>query len=549
MQNLLQSLGWALVSSLWQMALLWVVYQFIILSYQKLKPHQKTALAVTMTFAGFGWFVFTLTRLLLTDKEPAGITYFSGLVNEPGWNYFISVILPYAAAAYLVILIAPVWQFIRNYRVVQTIRTTGLQKMDVAWRLYVKKTAAVMGIGKEVKIWLSEWVNSPVTIGYLKPIILIPVAALNNLTPNQLEAVILHELSHIYRHDYFINLILSFIKSILYFNPFVKSFVRTIEREREYSCDEMVLQFQYRPGEYASALLRLEQNKHRQMLMAAAGKNPDLLHRIESILGMRNKGWQPLRQLTAALFTLIGVSLLHILISINKTEEKTLYTLSGELSPYYFLNGKEQPAENILAKTASFKPENSKKATPDFYTYNFETGNKVSADATQFVNVNYITPDLPELSNEAKLTVKETMSATKKILEENEWKELEKKYAEVFSSHEKTKLKSAYLDEVKKIDWEKLEQQLRISYEQINWSNLQDKINTSLAQIKIDSIKQALTINLKELNLLEKAMNENNIVAIPDTEICIDAIHENQKKAEAQLEKIKAVKAKKVVRL
>jgi len=105
------------------------------------------------------------------------------------------------------------------------------------------------------------------------------------------------------------------------------------------------------------------------------------------------------------------------------------------------------------------------------------------------------------------------------------------------------------MDEVKKVDWQKLEQQLRLSYEQINWSNLQDKINTSLAQIKIDSIHQALTLNLKELNLLEKAMKENNIVAIPDTDIRLDVIHENQKKAEDQLEKIKAAKAKKIVRL
>jgi len=56
-------------------------------------------------------------------------------------------------------------------------------------------------------------------------------------------------------------------------------------------------------------------------------------------------------------------------------------------------------------------------------------------------------------------------------------------------------------------------------------------------------------VNLKELNLLELAMKENNIVAIPDTEISLEAIHASQQKAAAQLEKIKAVKAKKIVRL
>jgi len=280
----LQSLGWALINSLWQMALLWAIYQIIIVTFQKLKASRKTSLAIIFTFSGFAWFVYTLVGSLILKSNSINSFYNSGIIDDYNWNYFAGKILPYAAIAYLLVLVAPLWQFIRNYKFVQFIRTSGLKKIDVNWRMYVRRTAAAMGITREVKIWLSEWVTSPVTIGYLKPIILIPVAAISNLTPHQVEAVILHELSHIHRYDYFLNLILSFIKTILYFNPFVKQLVKTIEKEREHSCDEMVLQFQYKPGEYASALLRLEQTKQRQMVMAAAGKNADLLHRIESIL-------------------------------------------------------------------------------------------------------------------------------------------------------------------------------------------------------------------------------------------------------------------------
>ena len=106
--------------------------------------------------------------------------------------------------------------------------------------MFVKNLAAQMGIKKPVHVWISELVCSPVTIGYLKPIILVPLAAINHLTTQQLEAVLLHELSHIKRYDYLINLIINFIQTILYFNPLVKAFVKIIEREREKSCDEMV---------------------------------------------------------------------------------------------------------------------------------------------------------------------------------------------------------------------------------------------------------------------------------------------------------------------
>ena len=126
----------------------------------------------------------------------------------------------------------------------------------------MRNVATRMGIKKPVHIWLSGIVTSPVTIGYIKPVILLPIAAINQLSTQQLEAVLLHELAHIRRYDYFVNLVIRFIQTILYFNPFVKALVKTVEIEREKSCDEMVIQFQYDPHGYASALLMLEKTNY-----------------------------------------------------------------------------------------------------------------------------------------------------------------------------------------------------------------------------------------------------------------------------------------------
>lgn len=550
--NFLQSLGWSLINSLWQMGLLWVVYQFITVSFHKIRPSHKTSLATILTFSGFAWFIYTLITSLISQTNSITSFYNTGMISDTGWKYFAGRILPYASVAYLIILIVPVWQFIRNYRFVQMIRTTGLKKMDVAWRMYVKRTSVAMGIARDVKIWLSEWVTSPVTIGYLKPIILIPVAAINNLTPHQLEAVILHELSHISRYDYFLNLILSFIKTVLYFNPFVKLLVKSIEKEREHSCDEMVLQFQYKPGEYASALLRLEQNKHRQMVMAAAGKNHDLLNRIESILGMRNKGWNPVRQLSIAFLTMMGITIFTLFVSVNKQEPKQgFYTLSNELSPYYFLNGEKGSSNNFIAKAAGTKSavkERSATNLVEEHIFNEENPNTDESAAPQFIN--YTTPIIPELAPDEEVKVKEAVDATKKILKESEWKAMEKNYADAFSAAEKTQMKSEYNSEiVDKVNWNKLEDQLRLSYSQINWEDVNQKINTSLVQIKLDSVQQQINCNLKTLINVEKAMKENNVDAIPDTDITLQLVKENQQKAKDQLAKIKAVRVKKIVRL
>ncbi|HMK18367.1 MAG TPA: M56 family metallopeptidase [Chitinophagaceae bacterium] len=550
--NFLQSLGWSLINSLWQMALLWVVYQFITASFHKIRPAHKTSLATLLIFSGFAWFVYTLITSLVSQTNSITSFYNTGLISNDNWKYFASKILPYASLIYLIVLIAPVWQFIRNYRFVQMIRNTGIKKIDVAWRMYVKRTSVAMGISRDVKIWLSELVTSPVTIGYLKPIILIPVAAINNLTPHQIEAVILHELSHIYRYDYFINLILSFIKTVLYFNPFVSLLVKSVEKEREHSCDEMVLQFQYKPGEYASALLRLEQSKHRQMVLAAAGKNQDLLHRIESILGMRNKGWNPARQLSIAFLTMLGITLLNFFVSVNKQEPKqSFYTLSSELSPYYFLNGKKT-VSNFIANASTAKNSLKKNTGVKNAEDIFNQENLISEEsvAPQFMSVGYSVPEVPELAPDEECKVKEAVDATKKILQESEWKAMEKNYADAFSAAEKSQLKSEYNAEIAdKVNWNNLEDKLRLSYSQINWEEVNQKLNTSLVQIKLDSIQQQINFSLKTLVNVEKAMKENNVTAIPDSDVTLQLVQENQQKAKDQLAIIKAAKVKKIVRL
>src|SRR5207253_131518 len=148
------------------------------------------------------------------NTEPAIST---GLIRNaaPALNSWLQKILPVASVAYLLLLSIPVSRYIRNYRYAQVIRHYGLGKIDVQWRIFVQKVAARMGINKPVHIWVSEYITSPVTIGFLKPVILMPMAAVNHLSIQQMESVLLHELSHIRRHDYMINLLINCSQTVL----------------------------------------------------------------------------------------------------------------------------------------------------------------------------------------------------------------------------------------------------------------------------------------------------------------------------------------------
>jgi len=547
--DFLQSLGWALINSLWQMALLWVIYNVLLSFFTQIKPGKKAAMATLLITVGFGWFLFTFLNSLFFNSANDFYNKWSGLIRENAWNVFVQRVLALGSAIYLFILALHVWKFIRNYHYVQVIRHKGLTKIKAEWRIFVKKTAANMGIVRKVQIWLSDMVQTPVTIGYLKPVILIPFAAINHLSTQQVESIILHELSHIRRYDYLFNLIINFIKTILYFNPFVKLFVKTIERERENSCDEMVLQFPYQPSEYATALLLLEKNQHQQMMMAAAGKDHDLLNRIEAILGIRRKTNYSFRKLSVSFLTLLGIAFMNILFSVNSNKELTGFlTLNGEVSPYYFFNNRQDQTQK---NTAAFFADRNTKKKNNFSNPIASTNQDLVRHPalSDYKYVNFTTPIIPELAKPEELKLKETIGATKRILEEKEWKEIENSYAEVFNSVEKVKLKDEYQKEVNKIDWNKLETQLRLSYDHIDWNKVNDQVANSLAQIKLDSIQQQVKLTLNNLISLETLLKENKTTSIPDTDVSLELIKENQQKAKAQLDKIKAVRNKKIVRL
>ncbi|HQV56187.1 MAG TPA: hypothetical protein PLX17_11755, partial [Chitinophagaceae bacterium] len=171
--NFLQSLGWAALNSLWQIAFLWIIFQLLVTVF-KVKPSFKSGIASTLLIAGFGWFIYTFATTYNTASNIA--TFSSGLLNVNGnqqVNCWFLQFLPIASIIYLSLLIFPILRFIRNYRYVQIISRYGLSKINIDSKLFVKRTASLLGIKRKVQVWVSELVSSPVTIGFLKPIILV----------------------------------------------------------------------------------------------------------------------------------------------------------------------------------------------------------------------------------------------------------------------------------------------------------------------------------------------------------------------------------------
>jgi beta-lactamase regulating signal transducer with metallopeptidase domain len=570
--NFLEALGWAVLNSLWQMAILWMAYQLISGIFRKGGSPQKSYLATSLIITGFTWFVYTFFSILTTNTSGNDIIA-SGLINvnaNERVNHWLNRMLPIASLVYLALLLFPVFYFIRNYRYVQAIRKDALTKVDPQWRIFVRNVAARMGIKKQVRVWLSGIVTSPVTIGYIKPIILLPVAAVNQLSTEQMEAVLLHELAHIRRYDYFINLVIRFIQTILYFNPFVKALVKAVEIEREKSCDEMVIQFQYDPHGYASALLMLETNNYlpKPLAVAASGKKSDLLQRIECMLGVQKRqvfSFNKLAGLFAGLLCFIALNALLIASRPGKNSND-IASLTDMSSPFYFftdgdagareLNPVSKPKEittpSIVNHIQSQQPAAAErkeiKATNELPAALAH----IDMPALPLTYVRFaetIAPKIRQLKNYQEEQVEEALDASKKVLEDKQWKDVEKRIADAMTSYEKDALKYQYDKELSKVDWNKMKEKLSTAYDKIDWNSVNDNLNTALTEMKIDSLRQVYSVAISALSTLQKELCENNLKGIPDTDVSLGSLEQGKINVQKAINRLQKVRTRKIVHL
>ncbi|MDO6431305.1 M56 family metallopeptidase [Flavitalea sp. BT771] len=303
---LLRALGWSLLNSLWQMAFLWLVYVCFVNIFRRTSAHLRHGLAILLLGAGTVWTGISFFNAFfsadpLTPASRLGVSSFWGSDRIASFlvagRQLIIEGLPYCSTLYLLTLCMLFARFGKQYFYSRRLAHAGLSKAAPELRTFVEQTGRRMGIKKVVKVWLSSLVEGPVTLGSLKPIILLPLAMVSHLSPEQMEALILHELAHIRRQDYLLHLWIAFLEILFFFNPFSRLLIRSIQKEREHRCDDLVLQFRYDPHTYVSALLALAkgiQGSPRLVLAATGGDDQLLLQRVRRILKL-NQTSEPLR--------------------------------------------------------------------------------------------------------------------------------------------------------------------------------------------------------------------------------------------------------------
>ncbi len=175
-------------------------------------------------------------------------------------------------------------------------RSMLVRRAPPEWQETLKKLGARIGLSRPVRLLVSALVQVPTVVGWLRPVVLVPVGALGGLPAEHLEALLLHELAHIRRHDYLINILQSVAESLLFYHPAVWWVSGHIRAERELCCDDVAVSVSGDVLTYARALAQLESYRpaHLSAAIAANGGSLAEPHRKASgpvTAGRPHRSW------------------------------------------------------------------------------------------------------------------------------------------------------------------------------------------------------------------------------------------------------------------
>lgn len=318
-----------LLHSIWQAGLLLCVYLFVNLIGRNYHPLQKRNFLYLLLFTQFCISIITFFCFFYsyTFEATSGlyeylqISQFPFLKNYYGIIFSIYIVI----VAVKIVMLTFQWASFKNNYTSKLIRSTAELKIFTSYH------ANLLCIKKSVKLWFSSSIKTPVTFGFFKPVILLPISLINNISTQQAELIILHELIHIKSKDYLLNWFLLAMETIYFFNPFIKITAEKLKLEREKNCDIQVLNYQYGSVEYAETLFQIAQNNTalKSFQLGVFKNNAQLYKRISFFSVEKNLLFKKLNYyFLYLLFVLLTASMFFVMVAKKPSTTKNLATVS-----------------------------------------------------------------------------------------------------------------------------------------------------------------------------------------------------------------------------
>jgi len=313
MNPVVERVGWMLVHTVWEDVLIWCVLEMALIALARKSPQARylAACVALVAMAGLPWLTFDAADLMarLRDSD-AGRSEMVAGVPLPAKSHaavaeedsatnmestpmtfappedapsVVTRLLPVLVALWIAGLVFSAGRLWMGWRGVQRLIRQPFQLPAPVWRKRFDELIGLSGVERIIRLGESAAVAVPIVAGWLKPVILLPIGVMASLPAEQVEVILLHELAHIARHDYLINLLQSVVETVFFYHPAVWAVSRRIRLERELACDDQTVQRCACARTYAEALAGFEEFRVHSPLLAATGGG-DLLTRIHRIL-------------------------------------------------------------------------------------------------------------------------------------------------------------------------------------------------------------------------------------------------------------------------
>ena len=361
---------------------------------------------------------------------------------------------------------------------VRRLQSSGIQP-GPEWQERFLQISLSLGIRRPVNFLESALAKGPMLVGYLKPAVIVPAGMITLLPVSQVETILMHELYHLKRRDYLVNIMQLFIEGILFYHPVVWIISGFIRSEREHCCDDRVLLATDNPENYAKALIHVaEQQQFTRLAPGAVGSRKHHFHsRIKRILNyhtMKTNMRDKVLSLTLLagsiilLLTVSGFSAEPGFFSIDKSNSERIAEL---VDPFEIAVPDTIPEERHQEELEEID-EAEWEALQEIEEIDWE---EIKAEMNQsFSEMKLDLEEIKEIDWEA---IREEMEATRQEVEEIDWEEVKAEMDQSFSEM--------------KLDMEEVKREIENSMNEIDWDEIREEIKEDMEKVKLslDSIR------------------------------------------------------------
>lgn len=303
-----KALGWMLIHSIWQITIIAAILNILL----RFVPRKLSNIRYVFLLAGLigivAWSAFTYFSTLDTMAWPASeasleVTIATGsaegmMAPEPWvpidqgqlqqWRNWLDGRTQTITWVWLVGVLLSCLYLIFGLSYLHHLQRHRVHPPSAEWQERFGSLCQQMGIRRKVRLLFSEVVKDPITFQLWRPVILLPVSLVTGLNTQQIELLLLHELAHIRRYDFAINILQTLVEIVFFYHPALWWISRNIRATREHCCDDAVLAVQNQPILYAEALTRIRYSNlslKKRLAMSAINNKGLLSKRIFRLFG------------------------------------------------------------------------------------------------------------------------------------------------------------------------------------------------------------------------------------------------------------------------